>query len=54
MYVINKPHTPHNTGQYLIKNFNVTTDESIEADLEKEYFDTDMCLTGGSMRGKYY
>ncbi len=51
MYVINKPQTPHNTGQFLIKNFNVSN-EFDEVDLNQEYFDTDMCRTGGSMKGK--
>jgi hypothetical protein len=48
MYVINKPQTPHNTTQFIIKNFEVPINEE---QFEPEIFDTDMCLTGGSMKG---
>jgi hypothetical protein len=50
MYVINKPQTPHNTGQFLIKNFNIPNEIEDQEDLDKEYCDLDMC--GGTMKGQ--
>ena len=54
MFVIDKPHTPHNTGQFLIKNFNIPLGKNEITETGFDNFDTDTYQTGGSMIGNIY
>lgn len=63
---VTKPHTPHNTSQYLTYNYGQSRDEKagisefqpyIEVDESPvDYLNSadDYCVTGGSMRGIYF
>ena len=69
MYNINKPVTPHNTGQYLSNNFSQGRnekpgflsfsfsdgflDELAENPTDYMNLTDDYCISGGSMTGKY-
>lgn len=69
MYNVQKPNTPHNTGQFITHNFNIGRSskilqtpislEELQADLTQELFDTeniddDFCISGGTMTGNKF